>query len=133
MTLRIADVRGTDVMNDLVRTQQDIVNLAGQVTHVDSMRDPQADLSINCQSHLSLLEACRYHNPEAKIVYASTRRVCGYPDAFPVTEDHSVQPIDVNGINKAAGEQHHQAYSRAYGLKSVSLRLANVYAMQVRS
>jgi len=127
LTLRIADVRDTNVMNDLVRTQQFIFNLAGQVSHVDSMRDPQADLSINCQSHLSLLEACRYHNPEAKIVYASTRQVYGHPDTLPVTEDHSVQPIDVNGINKAAGEQYHRAYSRAYGLKSVSLRLTNVY------
>ena len=104
-----------------------IFNLAGQVSHIDSMRDPHTDLDINCRSQLTLLEACRHHNPDAKVVYASTRQIYGKPDALPVTEQHLVRPTDVNGINKAAGEYYHLVYNNVFGVRACALRLTNVY------
>ena len=68
------------------------------------MTDPLTDLEINCRSQLALLEACRLHNPGVKIVFASTRQIYGRPRYLPVDEEHPVAPVDVNGINKAAGE-----------------------------
>ena len=79
-------------MNYLVRGQDVIFNLAGQVSHIDSMRDPHTDLEVNCRAQLTLLEACRHHNPGAKVVFAGTRQVYGQPDALPVTEQHLVRP-----------------------------------------
>ncbi|MCC7241865.1 MAG: NAD-dependent epimerase/dehydratase family protein [Acidobacteria bacterium] len=127
LRVNIADIRQANTMNYLVQGRDVIFNLAGQVSHIDSMRDPHTDLEINCRSQLTLLEACRHHNPDAKVVYASTRQIYGKPDVLPVTERHLVRPTDVNGINKAAGEYYHLVYNNVFGVRACSLRLTNVY------
>ncbi|MDP1571897.1 MAG: NAD-dependent epimerase/dehydratase family protein [Vicinamibacterales bacterium] len=125
--VNVADVRQASTMNYLVRDREVIFNLAGQVSHIDSMRDPHTDLDINCRSQLTLLEACRHHNPGVKVVYASTRQIYGKPERLPVTEQHLVRPTDVNGINKAAGEYYHLVYNNVFGVRACSLRLTNIY------
>jgi UDP-glucose 4-epimerase len=125
--VNVADVRQQSTMNYLVRDRDLIFNLAGQVSHIDSMRDPYTDLEINCRSQLTVLEACRNHNPRVKVVFAGTRQVYGRPDSLPVNESHLVRPTDVNGINKAAGEYYHLMYNNVFGIRACSLRLTNVY------
>lgn len=125
--VNIADIRDSSGMDYLVRGQDYIFNLAGQVSHIDSMRDPYTDLEINCRSQLSLLEACRRNNPSVKIIHASTRQIYGVPDYLPVDEKHLLHPTDVNGINKMAGEWYHILYSNVYGVRATSLRLTNTY------
>jgi UDP-glucose 4-epimerase len=125
--VNVADVRQQSTMNYLVQDRDVIFNLAGQVSHIDSMRDPYTDLEINCRSQLTVLEACRNHNPKVKVVFAGTRQVYGRPDALPVAETELVRPTDVNGINKAAGEYYHLVYNNVFGVRACSLRLTNVY------
>ena len=125
--MNIADVRQGTTMNYLVRDREVIFNLAGQVSHIDSMRDPHTDLEINCRSQLTILEACRQHNPTTKVVFAGTRQIYGRPDRLPVDETHLVRPTDINGINKAAGEYYHIVYNNVFGVRACSLRLTNVY------
>jgi len=125
--VNVADIRQQSAMNYLVKDRDVIFNLAGQVSHIDSMKDPYADLEINCRSQLTILEACRYNNPGVKVVFAGTRQVYGRPDSLPVTETHLVRPTDVNGINKAAGEYYHLVYNNVFGVRACSLRLTNVY------
>lgn len=127
LRVNIADIRQQTTMNYLVRGRSVIFNLAGQVSHIDSLRDPATDLEINCRSQLTMLEACRYHNPGGKVVYAGTRQVYGRPDSLPVSEAHLVRPTDVNGINKAAGEYYHLVYNNVFGVRACSLRLTNVF------
>lgn len=127
LKINIADVRDENGMHYLVQGQDYIFNLAGQISHLDSMHDPITDLEINCKSQLSILEACRKHNPGVKVIYAGTRQIYGNPDYLPVDENHLVRPVDVNGINKAAGERFHLLYSTAYGMRTTSLRLTNTY------
>jgi UDP-glucose 4-epimerase len=127
LKVNIADIRQQSTMNYLVRGHDVIFNLAGQVSHIDSMRDPYTDLEINCRAQLSLLEACRHNNPAVKVVFASTRQIYGRADSLPVTESHLVRPTDVNGINKAAGEYYHLVYNNVFGVRACSLRLTNVY------
>ena len=127
VTVNIADVRDENGMRYLVRDQDFLFNLAGQVSHIDSMVDPMTDLEINCRSQLSILEACRHVNPSVRIVYASTRQIYGKPVELPVTEDHPIRPTDVNGINKTSGEMYHKIYGDVYGLRTTSLRLTNTY------
>ena len=124
--INIADVRGHG-MNYLVRDQDVLFNLAGQVSHIDSMTDPFTDLEINCRSQLWILEAVRQNNPEVKIVYAGTRQVYGKPTRLPVDETHPLNPSDVNGINKISGELYHLVYHSVYGIRASSLRLTNTY------
>jgi UDP-glucose 4-epimerase len=125
--VNVADIRQQSTMNFLVKDQAVVFNLAGQVSHIDSMLDPYTDLEINCRSQLTILEACRYHNPGVKVVFAGTRQVYGRPDSLPVSEQHLVRPTDVNGINKAAGEYYHLVYNNVFGVRACSLRLTNVF------
>jgi UDP-glucose 4-epimerase len=127
LQVNVADVRQQSTMNYLVQGRTVIFNLAGQVSHIDSMLDPYSDLEINCRSQLTVLEACRKYNPGVKVVYAGTRQVYGRPDSLPVDESHLVRPTDVNGINKAAGEYYHLVYNNAFGVRACSLRLTNTY------
>ncbi|MCC6188289.1 MAG: NAD-dependent epimerase/dehydratase family protein [Anaerolineales bacterium] len=130
--INIADVRDEYSMDHLVRGQAFIFNLAGQVSHLDSMHNPYTDLDINCRSQLSILEACRKHNPSVRLVYSGTRQIYGRPRYLPVDEQHPVDPVDVNGVNKVAGEWYHIVYQRAYGLRATSLRLTNTYGPRMR-
>ena len=132
LRVNIADVRDEFSMDYLVRDQHLLFNLAGQTSHLDSMTDPYTDLEINVRSQVSILEACRKHNPSMTIVYASTRQIYGKPDYLPVDEQHPLHPTDVNGINKMAGEWYHILYHNVYGLRATSLRLTNTYGPRMR-
>jgi UDP-glucose 4-epimerase len=130
--VNIADVRDPFSMRYLVQGQDFLFNLAGQTSHLDSMRDPYSDLEINCRAQLSILEACRHHNPGIKVVFASTRQIYGRPDYLPVDEKHPLRPVDVNGINKIAGESYHILYNNIYGVRACALRLTNTYGPRMR-
>jgi UDP-glucose 4-epimerase len=130
--INIADVRDEHSMDYLVQGQDFLFNLAGQTSHLDSMRDPYTDLEINCRAQLSILEACRTHNPGLTLVYASTRQIYGKPDYLPVDERHLLHPVDVNGVNKMAGEWYHILYNNVYGIRACALRLTNTYGPRMR-
>ena len=132
LRVNIADIRDQYGINFLVKGQDYIFNLAGQTSHTDSMTDPYTDLDINARSQISFLEACRYDNTTASIIFASTRQIYGKPEYLPVDERHRQAPVDVNGINKMAGEWYHLVYHKVYGLKTVSLRLTNTYGPRMR-
>lgn len=127
VAVNVNDVGDIKAMARLVRHQDVIFNLAGQVSHIDSMQDPFRDLEVNCRSQLALLETCRRYNADVKIVFASTRQIYGKPDYLPVDEQHLRRPTDVNGINKMAGEWYHILYNNVYGLRATALRLTNTY------
>lgn len=131
--VNISDVRDMHSMKYLVQGQDFLFNLAGQTSHVDSMVDPYTDLDINCRAQLSILEACRHFNPTAKVVFASTRQVYGKPQYLPVDEAHPIRPVDVNGINKIAGERYHVLYHDVYGIRTSVLRLTNTYGPRMRA
>ncbi|KAA3655888.1 MAG: NAD-dependent epimerase/dehydratase family protein, partial [Chloroflexi bacterium] len=130
--VNISDVRDTHSMRYLVQKKDYLFNLAGQTSHMDSMHDPFTDLDINCRAQLSILETCRKYNPEINIVFASTRQIYGKPDYLPVDETHLLRPVDVNGINKMAGEWYHILYNNVYGLRACALRLTNTYGPRMR-
>ncbi|MCL4859077.1 MAG: NAD-dependent epimerase/dehydratase family protein [Caldilineaceae bacterium] len=127
LCVNLADVRDPHAMRALVQGQELLFNLAGQVSHIDSMTDPFSDLEINARAQLSILEACRHENPDIKVVYAGTRQQYGKPQYLPLDERHLQHPTDVNGVNKLAGEWYHIVYHTAYGLRTASLRLTNTY------
>jgi UDP-glucose 4-epimerase len=126
------DVRDAAAMARLIEKRDFLFNLAGQTSHLDSMTDPITDLNINAAAQLQILEACRLHNRDLKIVFASTRQVYGRPQYLPVDEKHPINPVDVNGINKLAGEWYHLLYNDVYGIRACALRLTNTYGPGMR-
>ena len=132
LQVNISDVRDTHSLRYLVQGTDYLFNLAGQTSHLDSMLNPMPDLEINCQAQLSILETCRAYNPRVKIVFASTRQIYGRPNHLPVGESHPLNPVDVNGINKMAGEKYHLLYNDLYGIPATALRLTNTIGPRMR-
>lgn len=130
--VNVSDVRDEHGLRYLIRDKDLLFNLAGQTGHLDSMTDPETDLEINCRAQLAILETCRKSNPDIKIVFASTRQIYGRPEYLPVDEKHLVRPVDVNGINKAAGEAYHILYNDVHGIRACALRLTNTYGAHMR-
>ena len=128
----LCDVRDSEAMTRVLKGKDYLFNLAGQTSHLDSMLDPQTDLEINAAAQLAILESCRKVNPKIKIVFASTRQLYGVPDYLPVDEGHPIRPVDVNGINKLAGEWYHLLYNKVYGIRACALRLTNTYGPGMR-
>lgn len=122
-----ANINDDYVINHLVSGADYIFNLAGNVSHLESLHNPQRDLELNCAAQLTLLEACRNYNPHVKIVFTSTRQVYGKPVYLPVDELHRIAPLDINGIHKRAAELYHLLYHTIYGTRAVCLRLTNTY------
>ena len=132
INISIADVRDEKIMGQLIQGQDYFFNLAGQTSHLDSMVNPFVDLEINAKAQLSILEECRKFNPSIKIIFASTRQIYGRPQYLPVDEKHPLVPVDVNGINKLAGEMYHVLYNKVYNIKTSVLRLTNTYGPRMR-
>ena len=130
--INLSDIRDRSSLEVLLQNKHVIFNLAGQTSHLDSMHDPETDLAINGMAQLSLLELCRRVNPEARIVFASTRQLYGKPKYLPVDESHPVEPVDINGINKLSAELYHRLYADVYGLRTCILRLTNTIGPRMR-
>jgi UDP-glucose 4-epimerase len=121
------DIREVDLMRRVVPGFDYIFSLAGQVSYVDSNTEPLLDLDINCRGHLQVLEACRQANPRVKLLFASSRFVYGRIEYNPVDENHPFNCLSIYGIHKLAGEKYYRFYHEAYGMKTVSVRIANPY------
>lgn len=130
--VNISDLRDPFATRELLKGVDVIYNLAGQTSHTDSMSDPFTDLDINAKAQLALLEAVRSVCPDAVIVFASTRQIYGRPHYLPVDEKHPIRPVDINGVNKVAGEQFHLLYHDVYGIRTTALRLTNTYGPGMR-
>ena len=130
--VNISDVRDRYSLRTHLDGQDFLFNLAGQTSHLDSMEDPFTDLEINCHAQLSILETCRQVAPRIRVVFAGTRQIYGRPERLPVDEQHRLSPVDVNGINKMAGEFYHIVYNDVYDLAACALRLTNTYGSRMR-
>jgi UDP-glucose 4-epimerase len=128
----IGDLRDADAVRRALAGRDLLFNLAAQTSHLGSMQAPLTDLDINARAQLALLETVRTVNPELRIVFASTRQIYGKPDYLPVDERHPLRPVDVNGVDKLAGEAFHLLYHRVHGLKTTALRLTNTYGPGMR-
>jgi len=127
LQLEIADIRDAKVMKKLIAGQDLMFNLAAQVSHVDSMKDPLLDYDINISGNLNILEIARSENPHIKIVYAGTRGQYGKLSHLPADEKAPRFPVDIYGVNKDAGERFHLIYGNLYGLRTTSIRINNTY------
>ena len=132
ISINLFDIRDENTIQEIIKGHDFLFNLAGQTSHLDSMENPFLDLDINARAQLSILEACRRKNPDIRVVFASTRQIYGKPKYLPVDEQHPLHPVDVNGINKIAGEQYHILYHEVYGIASSILRLTNTYGPRMR-
>ena len=125
--MNFSDIRDSHSMDYLVKGQEFIFHLAGQVNHVDSIRNPIQDLAINCQGTLVLLECCRKHNPEARIIFAGTRGEYGASVKLPVGEDHPTNPKGIYAVTNLTAEKMVLVYHDVHKIPGACLRITNTY------
>jgi UDP-glucose 4-epimerase len=125
--INYSDVRDIHVMNYLVRDKDFIFHLAGQVDHILSLTDPFPDIDINIKGTAVVMEACKHHNPTARVIYTGTRGQYGPATSLPVDENAPTHPKGIYEISRLAAEKIVQVYNDIHGIQSVMLRLTNVY------
>ncbi len=127
LTVDFSDIRAPSAMREKVVDKDVIFCLAGQVSHVDSMKEPVFDYDINVLGNLNVLEAVREFSPSAHIIYGGTRGQYGRVQHIPAVEEEKREPLDIYGVNKDTAERFYLMYHRLHQLKSSSLRIGNTY------
>lgn len=125
--LIIDDVRNKPLVERLVRSADIIYHFAAQVSYIDSGNIPFEDLDVNLRGTLNILESCRYFNPSAKILFASSRLVIGATGNLPVNEEHPTHPLSIYGAHKLSAEKYFNIYHQNYGIPTTVLRITNPY------
>jgi len=126
----ITDIRDKESMKFLVKGQDIVFNLAGQVSHNDSIENPFLDADINYLGHLNVLECLRRNNPGALVVHAGSRLQFGLIESNPVDEGHPLNPRTPYALNKTASENMYSFYHKMHGIACVLFRVANPYGMR---
>ena len=127
VNVNIADIRDREAIKILVKDKDVVFNLAGQVSHNDSLRDPFLDADINYIGHLTVLDALKNNNPKAKILYSGSRLQFGKIENNPVSEDHPLNPLTPYALNKTAAENLYLYYYKVFNIPVVIFRIANPY------
>lgn len=127
VTVNFGDICDRHALDWLVRGQDYVFHLAGQVSHVMSMTDPFPDIEYNIKGTLVVLEALRRHNPRAKIIFTGTRGQYGPATHLPVNELAPTNPKAIYEISNLTAEKIIQVYHEIHGIPAVMLRLTNIY------
>jgi len=127
LTINFSDIRDESSLKFLIRDQDFIFHLAGQNDHVLSRTNPFPDIDINIKGTAILLEACRRHNPRARLIFSGTRGEYGPAVMLPVNEEQPLHPRGIYELSSLTAQKLFQIYHDNYDVRSVTLRLTNVY------
>jgi len=101
-----------------------VMHFAAHAYVGESVENPRKYFSNNVVGALSLLNSALDAGIR-RIVFSSSCAVYGIPEQIPITEQTPRQPVNPYGASKLCFENALEAYGRAYGLRSVSLRYFN--------
>jgi UDP-glucose 4-epimerase len=127
VAVNFSDIRDRNSMNYLVRDQDYIFHLAGQVSHVDSITDPFNDVEINVTGTLTVMDACRRFNPEARVIFSGTRGQYGPSVKLPVDENAPLNPMGMYAITNLTAEKIVLMYHDVHHVRGACLRITNTY------
>lgn len=121
------DLSNCDALKYLKNKKIEIIfHLAAQSGGMTSFDSPSTDLNSNTLSTIYLLDFAK-ENLIKKFIYASSMAIYGDQNLNPVNELGKINPKTFYGISKFSSELYLEAYNKFYGLKTISLRLNNVY------
>jgi UDP-glucose 4-epimerase len=127
LAINFSDIRDESSLKFLIRGQDFVFHLAGQNDHVLSQTNPFLDIDINIKGTANLLEACRRYNPQVRLVYSGTRGEYGPAMMLPVNEEQPLRPRGIYELSSVTAQQLFQIYHDNHGVRSVRLRLTNIY------
>jgi UDP-glucose 4-epimerase len=123
----LGSILDKSLMDEALKGYDVIFSLAGSSGASDSVKNPYHDLDTNLKGHLNILEACRKHNPQALLIFPSSRLVYGKPLSNPVDEHHPMHPESIYAIHKLTTEHYYLLYQRLYGIRCVIFRVSNPF------
>ena len=127
VAVNFRDVRDEKFMNSIVCGKDYIFHLAGQNDHILSSTNPFPDIDINIKGSAVLLEACKKHNKDVKLVYTGTRGEYGHAVKLPVDENAPINPKGIYELSSLTVQKMFKIYNDNYGVRSAMLRLTNIY------
>lgn len=127
VTINFGDICDGHAMDWLVRGQDFVFHLAGQVSHVMSLTNPYPDIEYNIKGTVVLMEALRRFHPQAKVVFTGTRGQYGPAITLPVSEQAPTNPKGIYEISNLTAEKIIQVYHDIHHIPAVLLRLTNIY------
>lgn len=127
VTINFSNITDSTSMDYLVREKDYIFHCAGQVCHIMSLTNPFPDIEYNIKGVAVLMQACKNHNPNVKIVKTGTRGQYGPSVKLPVNEEAPTNPRGIYEISNLAAEKIMKIYNDVHGIPTVLLRLTNIY------
>lgn len=127
INIHFSDVRDENIMNYVVQNKDYIFHLAGQNDHVLSLTNPYPDIDINIKGSAVLLEACKNHNRNARLVYTGTRGEYGPAIKLPVDENAPINPKGIYELSNLTAQKLFKIYNDNHSVQSITLRLTNIY------
>src|SRR5262249_53407159 len=123
VTINFGDICDRHAMDWLIRGQDFIFHLAGQVSHVMGMANPYLDIEYNIKGTVVVMEAVRRWNPQARVIFTGTRGQYGPATHLPVNELAPTNPKAIYEISNLTAEKILQFYNQVHGIAVVLLRL----------
>jgi len=126
------DLSSTHDVSDAISGADVVLHLASTTLPKSSNDDPIYDVQSNLVATLQMLNAMVAHNVRKIVFISSGGTVYGHPMYLPIDEKHPTDPLVSYGITKLAIEKYLQMYSYLYGIKAITLRVANPYGERQR-
>jgi dTDP-glucose 4,6-dehydratase len=120
------DIRDLQLVKQLVKGVDAVINLAAIASVQRSVEDPLLVNDVNVKGTLNLLKASVDSNVK-RFVQASSAAVYGDVQTLPVREDFNPMPLSPYAVSKLATDNYAMVFNRVYGLGAVCLRFFNVY------
>ena len=126
--LVVGDIRDSVLLDNLFKDADAVVHLAAIPGLVQCNESPEEAVSVNVYGTYQVLEAARRQGIK-KIVFSSSAASYGVPSSFPVREDHQLNPMNLYGVTKLAGEKLMKVYYDNFDIETVTLRFGNIFGV----
>lgn len=126
------DISSMHDVSDAIHGVDAVLHMVSTTLPKSSNDDPIFDVQTNVVGSLHILNAMVTHRVPSIVFISSGGTVYGNPLYLPVDENHPTNPVVSYGITKLAIEKYLQVYERLYGIKAITLRVANPYGERQR-
>jgi UDP-glucose 4-epimerase len=123
------DIRDAKLVTKCVRGVDAVIHLAAMTSVPFSIENPDLTFAVNVRGIINLLSSCAKQKV-GKFVFVSSCAVYGEPESLPITEEHPTKPMSPYAESKLACEKYCLGFHEKGLLRSVVLRLFNVYGVR---
>ena len=120
------DVTDRKTVREAIKGVDYVLHQAALPSVQRSVEDPMTSNQVNVVGTLNVLMAAQEAGVR-RVVYASSSSVYGDSPQLPKIESMPTNPLSPYAVSKLAAEAYCRAFTRVYGLETVSLRYFNVF------